>query len=447
METSVLAPGIVVAGKYSLTRPLARGAMGEVWIASHRTLGNEVAVKFLARTPAHDGEDEMTAMARFQFEAQVASKLSRRTRHIVAVTDHGEELGFAYLVMELVEGESLETRMRREGRTTLAALGPIVAQLAKGLAAAHGEGVFHRDLKPANVLLTKDEDGHMLVKILDFGIAKTVRSHKIEQHAVGHTTEVGIVLGTPNYMSPEQARGLATLDHRCDLWALCTIIYESLCSELPYDGETTADLLVNICSVDPVPARKYRPDLPESIESFFSRSFASNVRDRFQDAAELAAAFARIVEEAEPKPRLQVVEMAPPPEERSITGVSDVVAYEPPRSRTPLFVALGALVVGVIVFLFARTGHKEAPAPAAQPEAPVEHASVQLPTPPVVPPITSSAAPIATSAAPKSTAKPIKGGKAPPPAVTAPPTAAPPATTPPPPEPTVKKPTDKGEIL
>jgi serine/threonine-protein kinase len=448
MESSVLAPGIVVAGKYSLTRPLARGAMGEVWIATHRTLGNEVAVKFLARTPAHDGEDEATAMARFQFEAQVASKLSRRTRHIVAVTDHGEELGFAYLVMELVEGESLETRMRREGRTTLAALGPIVAQLAKGLAAAHGEGVFHRDLKPANVLLTKDEDGHMLVKILDFGIAKTVRSHKIENHTVGHTTEVGIVLGTPNYMSPEQARGLATLDHRCDLWALCTIIYESLCSELPYDGETTADLLVNICSVDPVPARKYRPDLPESIEGFFSRSFASNVRDRFQDAAELAAAFARVVQEAEPKPRLQVVEVAPAPvEERSITGVSDAVTYEPPRSRAPLFVALGALAVGVIVIFLARSGHKDTPAPATQPEpTATEHASVQLPTPPVVPSETASAAPIATTVAPKTVVKPPKGGKvvAPPPTTAAPP---PPVTAPPPEPTTPKKPTDKGEIL
>jgi serine/threonine-protein kinase len=355
--------------------------------------------------------------------------------------------------MELVEGESLETRMRREGRTTIAALGPIVAQLAKGLGAAHAEGVFHRDLKPANVLLTKDEDGQLLVKILDFGIAKTVRSHKIEQHTVGHTTEVGIVLGTPNYMSPEQARGLATLDHRCDLWALCTIVYEWLCGELPYDGETTADLLVNICSVDPVPARKYRPDLPESIEAFFSRAFATNVRDRFQDAATLAAAFARVVEEAQPKARLEVVEL-PVAEERSITGVCDAVAYEPPRSKTPLFVALGALAVATIVFFIARGGHKDSPTTATQPEQPVEQTSVKLPTPPVVPPSVASSAPVIETPPPppsKPTGKPTKGSKpvvtAPPPATTAPPpatTAAPPATTA---APTVKKPQDKGEIL
>ncbi|MGZ3448482.1 MAG: serine/threonine-protein kinase [Polyangiales bacterium] len=450
MET-VLAPGIVVAGKYALTRPLARGAMGEVWIATHRTLGNEVAVKFLARTPDHEGEDEATAMARFQFEAQVASKLSRRTRHIVAVTDHGEELGFAYLVMELVEGESLEDRMRREGLAQLSALGPIVSQLAKGLGAAHAEGVFHRDLKPANVLLTKDEDGQLLVKILDFGIAKTVRSHKIEQHRVGHTTEVGIVLGTPNYMSPEQARGLASLDHRCDLWALGTIIYESLCGALPYDGETTADLLVNVCSSEPVPASSHRADLPASVEAFFSRMFAPDVRDRFQDAASLAAAFARIVQEAHPKLRLEVVDLAPV-EERSISGVVDAASYEPPRSRLPLMLGLGASAVLVIVFLLAHGGKHEEKAAAAQPEPthPVEQASVVLPTPPVVPAsVTEKVIETPPAPVPKIAGKSIPKAAPPPvaakPASSATVTAAPPP--PPPPPPPVKKPQDKGEIL
>jgi eukaryotic-like serine/threonine-protein kinase len=450
MET--LSPGMHVAGKYVLDRPLARGAMGEVWIGVHASLGGEMAIKFLSRGPAHDGEDEATAMARFQFEAQVAAKLSRRTRHIVGVTDHGEEHDRAYLVMELVHGESLETMMRRERRCSLKTIAPIVAQVAKGLTAAHGEGVFHRDLKPANILLTHDEDGGLLVKILDFGIAKTIRSHKITgAREVGHETEIGIVLGTPNYMSPEQARGLATLDHRCDLWALSTIAYEALCGELPYDGETTADLLVNICSVEPIPARKFRPDLPPSADAFFKKAFAGSPNKRYQDAASLAAAFAEVAADAERSAELAPIDLVKPvahPTDRKVEQnvampMAETGAYEPPRRSVVPWIALVVVLLLGGTFAYVRLSPKPPPPPATVPE-PVTTQSVIIPEPTAPPATTPTPAPSPTT---PETHKPIvatKPGTKPTPTPSAPPAPSPsPAPTPVP----TKKPLDKGEIL
>ena len=306
MESHAPAEGVSVAGKYQLVRPLARGSMGEVWVARHETLGGELAIKFLSTQHGADGEDEPTAMARFQFEAQVASRLSRKTRHIVSVTDHGEEFGRAYLVMEFVEGESLESWIRRQ-TIDLPTVAIIVSQIGKGLAQAHAEGLFHRDLKPANILLTRDEDGAILAKILDFGIAKATTRHQIApprldggaRAGVGHATEQGIVLGTPNYMSPEQARGLASLDHRCDVWALSVIAYEALTGQLPYDGETTADLLVNICTKACIDARTFRADLPAAIEPLFEKAFARKVDARFQSALEFAEALDRVAHQSE----------------------------------------------------------------------------------------------------------------------------------------------------
>src|SRR5450755_807640 len=153
--------GHVVGGKYELVRLLGRGSMGEVWSAHHRTLGEKLALKLLTQAPSPDEdiESRATAAARFQFEAQVAARLSRKTRHIVRVTDHGEEDGLAYLVMEQLEGETFEAVIEREGRVAPGTVTKIVTQVAKALSQAHKEGVLHRDLKPANVFLTQDEEG------------------------------------------------------------------------------------------------------------------------------------------------------------------------------------------------------------------------------------------------------------------------------------------------
>ena len=293
--------GTLIAGKYELVRLLGKGAMGEVWLATHNSLGGEFAIKLVE--PADDMEAE-TAAGRFQLEAQIAAKLSRKTRHIVSVSDHGEEEGLAYLVMELLEGESLEARTKRVGQLPVPEVAAIVLQVARALSLAHEEGIFHRDLKPANVWLGKDEDGRLLVKLLDFGIA---RSKKPFRTRSPFATSKDMVLGTPSYMSPEQARGLDSLDYRCDLWALSVVAYEALAQKIPFEGETVEDIFLSICTFRVVPILARRPDLPPAIEAFFARAFAPKLEDRFNSAAELSEAFERLVAPEELEQALGIV--------------------------------------------------------------------------------------------------------------------------------------------
>src|ERR1700735_3053744 len=213
--------GHVVAGKYELCQLLGRGSMGEVWVAHHRSLEEKVALKLMAMpassNPLDEVEDPETAAMRFQFEARVAARLSKKTRHIVRVTDHGHDGELAYLAMELLEGETLEAVLGAARVVPPRTVAAIVAQVARALVQAHADGILHRDLKPANVFLTKDEEGGLLVKLLDFGIARFIHRHKVR---TAFSTADGLVFGTPCYMSPEQARGSPLLDGRCDLWSL-----------------------------------------------------------------------------------------------------------------------------------------------------------------------------------------------------------------------------------
>ncbi len=284
--TFELEVGQLIAERYQLVRLLGQGAMGEVWLATHTTLREQFAVKFL-RPEAGGGEELERTLGRFLFEAQVAARLSRKTRHIVRVTDQGEDRGVPYLVMERLEGESLEARMA-SGPLPVPLLRAVLQQCARGLTVAHAEGVFHRDLKPGNVFLTVDEDGQHLVKLLDFGIARAARP---DGKRAATSTGRGVVLGTPSYMSPEQARGHTQLDHRCDVWALAVVAYEGLTGEIPFLGDTVEDIFVAVCTRELVPIARRRSDLGADVSAFFERAFAEKPGDRFQSADELARAF------------------------------------------------------------------------------------------------------------------------------------------------------------
>jgi serine/threonine-protein kinase len=280
--------GQVVARKYELVRLLGRGSMGEVWSAHHQALGEQVALKVLSWPSGDDAEEPAVALARFRFEAQVAARLSRKTRHIARVTDYGEEDGLPYLVMELLDGEALDAALRRQGSLAPSEAAPIVSQIARALDQAHAEAVAHRDLKPANVFLTYDEEGHLLVKLLDFGIARTIHAHRVQ---TPFSTAKGFVFGTPGYMSPEQTRASPKLDHRCDLWALATIAYQMLTDHLPVDGVDSDEIMKNLCAGRIVPLRQRDPSLPLALGAFFDRAFADRVDDRFEGASALAQAF------------------------------------------------------------------------------------------------------------------------------------------------------------
>jgi serine/threonine protein kinase len=436
--------GRVVAGKYELVRLLGRGSMGEVWAAHHKTLSEKLALKLLTPNPSPEEEleDATTANARFRFEAQVAARLSRKTRHIVRVTDHGEEDGLAYLAMELLEGETLEGVLVRDRRLPLATVTKIVTQVARALACAHEEGVFHRDLKPANVFLTRDEEAKLLVKLLDFGIARAIHAHRAPS---GFSTAKGLVFGTPSYMSPEQARASSKLDHRCDLWALSTIAYEALSGELPVLGADTDELLANLCAGRIVPLRQRSPDMPAALDAFFRRAFSEAVGARFQSASELAQAFARAAAAgSERHAATDPPGAGPPPTVMPV----ETIALPVQRGKRVVIVTGLSLVTLAAV---AVTWRALSPAPPAQAMLPVPPKVAE--TASIVPPATTLAPPSSTpveqpavsfSALPRATAHPPVAAPASTPALSARPTPAPvpvQSSTPPP-----KKP-DRSEVL
>jgi serine/threonine protein kinase len=346
-----LVAGMIVAGKYELVRKIGSGAMGEVWAARHETLDEEVAIKLVMRGVDH--EDGTSAESRFLLEARVAAALSRKTRHIVAVTDHGQDGALGYLVMELLEGESLDQRLGRTGALPLEKVAPMITQIARGLSIAHGEGVVHRDLKPSNVFVTLDEDGNAMAKVLDFGIAKL----RHNQRKATHATQRGFLLGTPAYMSPEQARG-KQLDHRADVWALAVIAYHMLTGEFPFDGETGEDLFARLCRIEPIAIRDRRPDLPQIVGDFFDRAFATRIEDRFQSALTLAGAF----EQLAPMSAGAKLSLPPPPalsmldhdlEMAALDEGSLIVAGVPRKRRLLKSFVAGLFVAALVVAMSA----------------------------------------------------------------------------------------------
>jgi serine/threonine-protein kinase len=271
--------GTVIADKYRLERPLARGGMGSIWIARHLPLDMPVAVKFM------DASFAATADGRTRFEREAKAVALAQSPNIIQIHDYGVHEDLPYMAMELLRGEDLGARIRREGRLSLPVVAGIVSQVCKALRKAHEAGILHRDLKPANIYLTRDDD-EQLVKVLDFGVAKMTGVGE-----AGEATRTGMVVGTVHYMSPEQARGMKDIDHRSDLWSLAVIAFRALTGQLPFPGDQMGDVIVKICT-DPVPlVSSYRPDLGPEADAFFARAFARRPDERFQNARELAQAF------------------------------------------------------------------------------------------------------------------------------------------------------------
>ena len=280
-------PQGLVAGKYRLTRLLGRGGMGAVWEGTHTSLGTRVAVKFIDAEYAESPE----ARSRFENEARAAAKL--RSKHVVEVYDHGvSDDGRPFIVMEYLQGEPLDKRLDRVGRLPAKETAQIMLQVCRALTKAHAAGVVHRDLKPENVFLVwDDEEGTDVVKVVDFGIAKFTDA---SLGASSSSTRTGSVLGTPHYMSPEQARGLRSVDYRSDLWSVAVIAYRCIVGQLPFDGEAVGDLLVKLCTAPiPVPSL-FAPDIPPSFDSWLAKALNRDPAQRFISAAQLAESLAAV---------------------------------------------------------------------------------------------------------------------------------------------------------
>ncbi|HEY2406010.1 MAG TPA: protein kinase [Polyangiaceae bacterium] len=277
---------MLVAGKYRLTRLLGRGGMGAVWEGTHTTLGTRVAVKFIDAEYAESPE----AVSRFENEARAAAKL--RSKHVVEVYDHGvTDDHRPFIVMEFLQGEPLDKRLDRVGRMPPKETAQIMLQVCRALTKAHAAGIVHRDLKPENVFLVwDDEDGADIAKVVDFGIAKFTDSSM----GASSSTRTGSVLGTPYYMSPEQARGLRSVDYRSDLWSAAVIAYRCIVGALPFEGEAVGDLLVKLCtSPIPVPSQ-IAPDVPPGFDAWLVRALNRDPQGRFNNAVELAESLAAV---------------------------------------------------------------------------------------------------------------------------------------------------------
>ncbi len=279
----MLGSGTIVAARYRIERFLARGGMGSVWVARHVQLDTEVALKVM--DPAYaDSED---ARARFEREAKACAQL--KGPHVVQVYDYGFQDGLPYLVMELLQGEDLGARLRRKGRLTVAEAAAILTPVCKALRRAHELGIVHRDIKPSNIFLAREEEGEV-VKVLDFGIAKVVGPA-----VTGLTTKTGTLLGSPSYMSPEQARG-KQLDHRTDIWSIGVVLFEAITGKLPFPGKDFGDVLVEICSAPLPVASQVAPHLGPEVDRFFERTLARDPSQRFQSTSAISEALAELAQ-------------------------------------------------------------------------------------------------------------------------------------------------------
>jgi serine/threonine protein kinase len=274
--------GATVAGKYRIRRVVGSGSMGVVCEAEHLEIGKRVAIKLIDASLAG-----MTDIAlRFRQEARATSLVE--SHHIVQVFDVGadDQLGL-YLVMEYLTGEDLAKLLAREKRVPTDAAVRIAVQVARGLSKAHEAGVVHRDLKPANIFLCASEDDQPLVKILDFGISKVVASSRAGAPAGLKLTRDGMVVGTPQYMSPEQAQGYS-IDERTDVWALGLVLYEMLAGRPAYpELPTYEQFIIHLVSKPPDPLRDVAPWVAEDLASVVHGAIEHDLGQRIRSCAEL----------------------------------------------------------------------------------------------------------------------------------------------------------------
>jgi len=393
--------GRVLGAKFLLEQPLARGGMGSVWVGRHLALETPVAIKLMDETLA----SSEAARIRFEREARAAARL--RSPHVVQILDYGVDAGAPYIVLELLDGEDLRTRLQRVRRLSLRETSEIVSQLAKGLSLAHEAGIVHRDIKPSNVFIARigpDE----VVKLLDFGVAK---------HAAGRiaedSTASGQVLGSPMYMSPEQARG-AAVDHRSDQWSLAVVAFEALTGHRPFGGENAGDVVARICADELPVATDYAPDLPPEIDVLFSRALCRSPDGRFSDARELADELLRIAAASQPASERPLRASTPPASAArfredatasqalpaaTAAGASPVPGEAPPTMRPRVWSSWGpwaALVLCAggawLVWRGAERGQTAASV-VASPNTPTAEATSSAASPPEVVPVRSAEVP------------------------------------------------------
>lgn len=349
-------PGTIIEGKYKIIRPIGVGGMGEVYEGENVRINRRVAIKVLHAAAAQNSD----AVARFEREAQAAGRIG--SDHILEILDLGTlDGGEHFIAMEYLDGETLGARIERLGRMTPGQVYPLIRQALVGLKAAHGAGIIHRDLKPDNLYILREKAGTPdFVKIIDFGISKF--------HALGSDmsmTRTGAVMGTPYYMSPEQARGSRDIDVRSDVYAMGVIMYEALSGAKPFDAETFNELLFKIVLSTPPPLAEMVPGIDAAFASIVYKAMARDVAHRFQSAEDMIQGLDAWAQGGKPvtippeighgsPPDVEIPRAAPlpaagmPPHGGTANGAvwsssSDDVVTPMKKSSAPLIAAIGAV--------------------------------------------------------------------------------------------------------
>jgi tRNA A-37 threonylcarbamoyl transferase component Bud32 len=325
--------------RYQPVARLGAGAFGEVFRARDALLGRDVAVKRIRLDAFAEPAQLEAVKQRFVREAQVAARLHHP--NIVTVHDIVAAGATSLIVMELVEGETLQSRLRARGRLDLAETTLLLGQVASALDRAHASQVVHRDVKPANIMI--EPSGH--VKVMDFGIAKL--------ETAANLTSTGLIMGTPNYMSPEQARGLK-VDGRSDLFSLGCVLYECLTGTRPFQAESVSGILVKILTEEPPPVDSRAAGLPPGVGAVLSRAMAKDPSARYQSGAEMIEAL-RAHAPAVPGPATLTVRSAPPASADPVAGVAGTAASAPSAPERARFWR-GRSVAAVSLALLAALG-------------------------------------------------------------------------------------------
>jgi len=290
--------GAIVADRYHVLRKLGEGGMGQVYLAEHVKMGRQCALKVMNPAMVKDAD----AISRFNREAANASRINHP--HVANVYDFGETAdGIIYLAMEFVDGQSLTTLLEHEGPFSPARVAAIVRQASDALAVAHDMGIVHRDLKPDNIMITRDRDGGDCVKIVDFGIAKA------GNNAAQKVTKTGLVIGTPEYMSPEQLSG-DKLDGRSDIYALALVTFNMLTGRLPFPADTVQESMIMRLTESPRKLAEMRPDVAWSgeVQAVLDRALERDASRRYATASEFGRELGRALDGLSVEGREQRVE-------------------------------------------------------------------------------------------------------------------------------------------
>jgi serine/threonine-protein kinase len=359
-QTDVLAPQTLLAGKYELGRLLGEGGMGAVYEANHVGLGAQVAVKLLGEGSTTDPK----SIARFKREAKAMGQI--RHENVVQVMDTGtDDHGLPYLVMERLDGESLGSVLRRDKRLSIEVACEITCQILAGLSVAHDRGVIHRDLKPGNIFISVQSDGNKRVKILDFGISKLHDSQTL------NVTAEGALVGTPNFMAPEQITGNQELDKRIDIYAVGILLYRMLAGRLPYVAKQADELYKKILAGKCKKPRDLRKDIPEALEAVIMKAMSISRSKRYADANEFRDAIRDVVVTQEVSLAGANLAVSTLPRETVRSSAAPTIAASPSARRGETgpgkWAALLVLVAlaGLVAFFVWRTQQQEKNQPVA----------------------------------------------------------------------------------